>query len=252
MHFFRRILQIIQKPFRRKRSIQFSKKQKEYAMPQNAHVLCPPSIKDHKIQFLAPGEKTIEKFSLKQFEQITRLQYLQQLEFKDQKTFKEVQTQCLKALNSSLIDEEHQWLGIFHAEQIQQNYIANVSIRWINEEIGYGLFAENHIKAWEFLGEYTGVVRKRNHFFRNINDYCFSYPTSVLYFKKHTIDAENKGNEMRYANHSDIPNSESISVLHNGILHVIIRAIKDIPLGQQITYDYTDIYWQSRIKIPNP
>lgn len=216
--------------------------------------LPPPHVhyqEPHLIKFLSKGEDSLQKINIDTFEQITGVKYLFHLKFKDEKTQQIIQAQTLEALNQGAIDEERLWLGAFHGKQIRDHHVADVSIRWIDDEIGYGLFAEEDIKAWEFIGEYTGTVRRRNLIFRNVNDYCFAYPTSSLFWKKYTIDALHTGNEMRFANHSDQANAESTSILHNGILHVILRSTQDIPKDTQITYDYTDIYWQSRTRIPN-
>lgn len=223
-------------------------------MPDNPEEIPEPTEKegiDHIIKFAKQGTDEIIEYSPENFIEAAGHQYLPELEFIDDETLEIVKKQCSHGLEIGFIDEESQWLGTLHAKQIRSHYVADVSIQWIDETLGYGLFAEKDIKAWEYIGEYTGVVRKRNLIFRNVNDYCFSYPTSVLNFRKNTIDAQDKGNELRYANHSDFPNSESTAVLCDGVLHIIIRAIKDIPSGTQITYDYTDLYWQSRTRVPN-
>ncbi|MFT4551891.1 MAG: hypothetical protein ACI9S8_000512 [Chlamydiales bacterium] len=234
-----------------KSSIRLSKKQ---TIPSNPKEIPMPKVKKnnpHIIKFAKRGESEIKKYSPEDFAEAAEHIYLPGLEFIDEKTFEIVKKQCAHAKEVGFVDEESLWLGALHSKQIKQQYVADVSIQWIDDTLGYGLFAEKDIKAWEYIGEYTGVVRKRNLIFRNVNDYCFSYPTSVLNFRKNTIDAQDKGNELRYANHSDFPNSESNAVLCDDILHIIIRAIRDIPAGTQITYNYTDVYWQSRTRVPN-
>jgi SET domain-containing protein len=61
-----------------------------------------------------------------------------------------------------------------------------------------------------------------------------------------TVDGSVRSNIGRYANHSCRPNAES--ALRRGM--VILRAIKAIEAGEEITYDYGDEYFELFIK-PN-
>ncbi|MCI0415114.1 SET domain-containing protein-lysine N-methyltransferase [bacterium] len=196
----------------------------------------------HFIKFAGRGENEIKVYTIEQFMAATGIVYLWELEFQDEKVAERIRMQCSHALETGSIGTDSRWLGALHAKEIESHYIADVSIRWIDETIGYGLFAEKDIAAWEYIGEYTGLVRKLNLIFGNINEYCFGYPTSAFSYRKHVIDALNQGNEIRYANHSESPNSESMGVLFDNILHIIVRAIKDIPASTEIVYDYTGSY----------
>jgi hypothetical protein len=211
----------------------------------------PESHGPHLIKFARRGETEIKQYRLDEFWKISGQEYLSELEFKDEKTRQRILKQCFHASKNGYIDADRKWLGALYSREIRNHHIANVSIRWIDETLGYGLFAEEEIKAWEYIGEYTGVVRRHYPMIGSLNDYCFLYPTSIFYFGKHLIDGQHKGNEIRYSNHSDDPNSESISVFCDGLFHMILRAIKDIPLNAQITYDYGDRYWRSRPRNPN-
>jgi uncharacterized protein len=193
----------------------------------------------HFIKFTGREKSEIKIFNVDQFMAATGLVYLSELEFQDETVRDRIRMQCAHAIEIGTIGKDSRWLGALHAKEIAAHHIADVSIRWIDETIGYGLFAEKDIAAWEYIGEYTGLVRKLNLIFGNINEYCFGYPTSAMSFKKHVIDAHDKGNEIRYVNHSDSPNSESMAAFHDGILHIIIRAVRNIPAETEITYDYT-------------
>ena len=205
----------------------------------------------HIIKFAGRGEKEIKEYTVEVFERAAGLIFLHGLEFENEKTFRQISKKCSHASRNGYIDADRKWLGALYVEQIKSHNIADVSIRWIDETLGYGLFAEEEIKAWEFIGEYTGVVRKRHLFPGKKNDYRFVYPTSFFFVGKHVIDGKDKGNEIRYANHSDDPNSEAISVFCDGLFHIILRACKNIPANSQITYDYSDRYWKSRRRVPN-
>lgn len=205
----------------------------------------------HVIRLARQGENETKEYSVQDFEKLMGHAYLPTLEFQDERTFHRIRKQCAHASRKGYVKPERKWLGTLHAEELRKHYIPDVSIRWIDDTLGYGLFAEKEIKAWEFVGEYAGVLRRRYPIFGNINDYCFLYPTHVFYMGKHMIDGQDKGNEIRYANHSDDPNCESISIFSDGLFHIILRAVKNIPPHTQITYDYSARYWKSRPRVPN-
>ena len=64
-----------------------------------------------------------------------------------------------------------------------------------------------------------------------------------------TIDSEMQGNYTRFINHSETPNVESRSFFYDGVFHIAFRTIREIEVGEELTYDYGEIYWQSRRKI---
>ena len=200
----------------------------------------------HLIKFARKGESEIKEYTVQEFQTATGHIYLPALEFESETIHERIKAQCAHALKVGSVGTESRWLGALHTRELKSHSVADVSIRWIDETFGYGLFAEKDLAAGDFIGEYTGVVRKCPLIFATLNPYCFAYPTSALTFKKHMIDAGQKGNEMRYANHSDLPNAESMGVLFEEILHIIIRAIQDIPAHSQITYDYSGFYWLSK------
>jgi uncharacterized protein len=96
---------------------------------------------------------------------------------------------------------------------------------------GLGLFATEPIKKRAFIVEYKGrkltteqadkVEARGNRYLYEINS-------------RWTIDGTSRKNLGRYANHSCRPNAESHSIGHK----VILRAIKNIKPGDEITYSY--------------
>jgi uncharacterized protein len=188
--------------------------------------------------------------SIERFEELFSLKYCHQLEFSDWKTEQWLRQHCAAAQKKGRIGQLALWLGKLHEKQIEEAPLSDFSIRWIGPQIGYGTFTRKPLKKWGFIGEYTGLLRRRNLFFPNINDYCFMYPRAWLAFKAFTIDSERYGNFTRFINHSDCPNCESVSVFQNGIFHIIFRAIQEIPAGEELTYDYGNIYWNRRKKLP--
>ena len=122
-----------------------------------------------------------------------------------------------------------------------QPFMDMVSIRYVNDAIGYGLFAEQRILADDMLGEYVGMVHDNPD---TLKTYSLLFPSSG---GSHQVDSLEYGNETRFINHSSNPNCEYIHVLVDNLCHVICRAKRDIRSGEQITVDYGQSYW-SKLK----
>lgn len=204
-------------------------------------------MKTIKIAFKsdAPGEE----YPVSRFEELFELSYFPHLLFADWEVEQWIRRKCAWAHRTGRVKKLALWLGKLHGHQIDAADTPDVTIRWMGAEVGYGLFTDKPLKKWEYIGEYTGTLRRRNLFFPNINDYCFMYPREWISLKAFTIDSKTQGNYTRFINHSDYPNCESVAVFHGGIYHIIFRAIQDIPAGTQLTYDYGDVYWNRRKKI---
>ena len=96
---------------------------------------------------------------------------------------------------------------------------------------GLGLFATAPIKNGAFIIAYRGrllthaqaakLEARGNRYMYEINS-------------RWTVDGSSRRNIARYANHSCRPNAESDVVKRN----VILRAIRNIKPGDEITYDY--------------
>jgi SET domain-containing protein len=107
---------------------------------------------------------------------------------------------------------------------------------------GLGLFATDQIKKGTFIVEYKGR-RLRNEVADKMADRGSKYLYEVN--SRWTIDGSNRRNVARYANHSCRPNAES-DVTRQA--KVIIRAIRNIKPGDEITYDYGSDYFDLIIK----
>ena len=119
-------------------------------------------------------------------------------------------------------------------------------MRWIDEDVGYGLYAEEAIEAGEYVGEYTGTVRRNDRrYFEPLNNYCYEYPVLDEIGRSFVIDAT-RGNATRFINHSFDPNLKPIHVFVEGFYHLIFIAIKRIEKGYQLAYDYGVNYWYVR------
>lgn len=197
------------------------------------------------IKFSVSDDEEIRGYSVEEFEKITGVKYLSHLEYRDKKIFNRSLCQCKKALEEKLFSEDVEDAGEVYSQCVRDGCVADVFIKWICSKIGHGLFADKNLKKGDYIGEYTGVV------FPEVeadfeNRYYFTYPTAeIKYFRKLLIDSCYKGNEIRYINHSDEPNAEVKNVIVDGMVHVILCALKPIPRGIQITYDYSEDYWKA-------
>ena len=100
---------------------------------------------------------------------------------------------------------------------------------------GLGLFATEPIKKRAFIVEYKGrklTTEQADILEARGNRYLYEINS------RWTIDGATRKNLGRYANHSCRPNAESHSIGHQ----VILRAIKTIKPGVEITYDYGKDY----------
>lgn len=206
-----------------------------------------PNDQSRHIFFSNPGETFAVGFTPAEFEEKTGVIYLSHLEFDSYAVLTRVKKQSRKEIRYPYISPSVKWLGTFFAKELESGFVNDVVIRWIDDRIGFGVFARRDFSKGEFIGEYTGVV-KRSHFFKsNINLFCFHYPVINQFINVHTIDAEQKGNETRFINHSLSPNCEPFVCYHEGLLHVCIRTKERISKGEELTYQFTTGWWKDRI-----
>jgi uncharacterized protein len=106
---------------------------------------------------------------------------------------------------------------------------------------GLGLFATAEIAKGAFIAEYSGPrisTAEANR--REARGAKYMYELNARW----TVDGSRRSNIARYANHSCRPNAESDVVKGK----VILRAIKTIRPGSEITYDYGREYFDLIIK----
>jgi SET domain-containing protein len=101
---------------------------------------------------------------------------------------------------------------------------------------GHGVFATRTIRRGTCIGEYTGEYLTEDEVNRRYDDDTAARASTFLFQVADAlyIDAEREGGAMRYVNHSCDPNCET-EVIGT---RVVIRAIRTIPAGQELTYDY--------------
>ncbi len=108
-------------------------------------------------------------------------------------------------------------------------------------QTGLGLFATALIEKRAFIVEYKGrriTTAQAELLEARGSRYMFEIN------KRSTVDGSSRRNIARYANHSCRPNAESDVVKGK----VILRAIKKIKPGEEITYDYGREYFDIFLK----
>ncbi|MGE3953906.1 MAG: SET domain-containing protein-lysine N-methyltransferase [Parachlamydiales bacterium] len=143
-------------------------------------------------------------------------------------------------------DPEREWLGAFHGPDLQAGRVAPLTVRYIDERLGHGVFSEAPLAKGDYVGVYTGILIRRDLLRKRVNDYCFRYPVEAYSLRPLMIDAGQQGNEMRFVNHSDRPNCETIGVPYRGLVYLLVRAAAPIAKGEQLTIDYGPAYWRHR------
>lgn len=196
------------------------------------------------IKALSDGAHIRSKYTPIEFEQVFGIRYLSHIRFDSYPLLKEVIKNAPLVLKYTFLGEENRELGIRYREEIRKGHVADTTIVWIDSEVGYGLFANENIEIGDFVGEYTGEIRRLYRLEQDHNAYCFHYPTRFFSWKYFIIDALYEGNEMRYINHSDNPNLQQICLFDRGLLHLCFLARIPIHKGTQLTLNYGEDYWK--------
>lgn len=106
---------------------------------------------------------------------------------------------------------------------------------------GTGVYTAEDIQAKEILMEYRGILIRRVHEDRleaqheaaGHDFYIFAPDGTDL-----VIDATLEGNVCRFVNHSCGPNCQVTTVTAEGKKRVVLKSIKPIRSGEELTYDY--------------
>lgn len=201
--------------------------------------------KEPKVDFYPRGSKVPQTLALRCFTDMFKFQYIDHLEFHCADFLNWSIQKCKKRSAKASIQKENGWnLSLFRRE-LSTGRVPKISLRYVNPLVGYGIFSDEEISALTYVGEYTGLVRKRHIKSDRLNNFVFGYVIGP-YDTPFVIDAKNKGNLMRFINHSERPNLTSRWLIQGGIGHVILFSNKSIRKGSQLTYDYGPLYWKKR------
>ncbi len=190
-------------------------------------------------------EREGRSLSLEEFEGVTGAKWRPHLVFADTAILSALTKQGAKLHEKGEMTFEQVWLGRYFQKELLAGVGPDVSIRWIDSVLGWGVFAERPFKKMEFIAEYAGTVRKRIKADAK-NSYCFEYVVTPDRKTSYVIDAREQGGVGRYLNHSASPNLLSGLATLDQISHVILYAKEPIAKGTQLCYDYGPDYWSKR------
>lgn len=127
---------------------------------------------------------------------------------------------------------------------VQNRALAPLSIRWLGDDKGYAVFAQEDIAAGDYIGIFTGEVVARKPYM-NV-DYAWSYPVKKVGDDKLIVDAKSCGNELRFVRHSFTPNCIENYVLVDNVWNVVCIACEPISKGDELVINYGKGYFATR------
>lgn len=181
--------------------------------------------------------------------QMDFFEYLSYPVYETRAGFEDVIATVAKAKRGDKIPSEKIWMGVYFDKEIAKGLHVPVQIRYINSEIGFGVFALKTISSCAFVGEYSGIIRQKTPKQLKEKKHALRY---IIWEgrRNYCIDAEEKGNFTRFINHSAKPNLSLISVYWRGVPRMIFIALKEIREGSQLTFDYGPLFWRHNPQIP--
>jgi uncharacterized protein len=212
------------------------------------HFLNPPSKRKEPFQICFEKEGQQFFWNLKEFEREMEVEYLFGLEFESKKVLEKIVSRCRKAKEREEISSQEIWFGSLYEKEILSGTVGSVFLRWIDPQIGLGLFASSDLPKGTYIGEYAGQVRPFSERKDRKNCYCFEYKTDRFGKTPYTIDARDKGNLVRFINHSSSCNLTPHLVFCQEVMHVILITNQPVAKGSELTYDYGPTYWSKREK----
>lgn len=195
-------------------------------------------------------EKEGKILTLEEFEKLTGAKWVSLLQFEEPQIPLKIHRLVEKLHAKGELTFEQLWLGQYFKKEILTSQEPKVAIRYINADLGWGVFALAPLKKMRFIAEYVGKVRKRQKSDEK-NSYCFEYLVTHGERSLYTIDAAEQGGLARYINHSNAPNLESTLATFDNQSHVILYTKEAIAKDAQLCYDYGPDYWAKRSK-PTP
>lgn len=204
----------------------------------------------HKVRAVPKNQSNPVQLTSLQYREKFNVRYYPWLRFKDEDSLNHVLKNCPWLLKNTFWGAENREFATVYHQELEEGYVANVTIKWIDEELGYGVFTNQPLEPGDYVGEFTGDVRPLLRSKPDQNEYCFHYPTRFWSKDYYVVDALNGGNEMRFINHSDQPNLTPFCILDRQLQHIVFFANQKINPGTQLTYNYGKDYWRHRKKIP--
>ena len=198
-------------------------------------------------RFVVVREGIEELLTASALERRFSIKYNPQIEFAAKKDFVKIERKVLKYRMKQYLEREQIWLGAYFKKEILDPAVPPVELRWIDETIGWGVFAARDLPAMHYIGEYAGLVRGKKSA-DSKNAYCFQYTVVQGETTRLTIDAKDQGGIVRFINHSDTPNLDSSLATIENLSHVVLYTLRPIKKGEQLCYSYGPDYWKKRGK----
>lgn len=194
--------------------------------------------------------KDVENLTVENPEKMKPFQYLENPVFENPDDLELILERTAKAKSKDLIAPEKIWLGVYFNKETQKGQVPKLTLKYINDQIGFGVFAAQKIPSCTFIGEYTGIIKPGKP--AKDNYYSVRYTTWELGRKSYMIDAEKAGNFTRFLNHSTDPNLGLQSIYWRGLPRMILVSLKEIEEGAQLTFDYGNLFWKECLLAPLP
>ncbi len=183
--------------------------------------------------------------SVEEFSSLTGARFAPWIEMENSRIHKKIGRQGAKLRRKEKLVPLQIWQGSYFLREIETGYLPPVVVRWVSDQIGWGVFAARDFTAREYIAQYTGVLRKWRRSDRK-NGYCFEYVHLSGESTPFLIDAREQGGIARYINHSANPNLYPTLATVGDITRVILLTKQRVLKGEQLSYDYGPAYWAHR------
>jgi len=191
-----------------------------------------PSIPFIKSLQLFSPQKKIERISIQEFEELFQVNFCPVIRCGHEY----IEELMLSGLS---IDPDIEFRKKFEDILTERTGDEDLVLAYIDDSIGYGVFAGKDFTAGEFVVRYGGYLSLSD----SIEDRDFVMDSGI---EGIGLDAKKFRNLGGMINHSAHPNVESQCFFYGGAEQALITAIKDIKKGTQLLLDYdTTKYWEN-------
>lgn len=210
-------------------------------------ILYPSKPKSIKVEF--QNDKESHLVSIQTLEKRIGFTYRSFLTFQSYEDLKLVISNCPYFFRLQALFGKNDLWEEYYLNRVLEGFTEHATIKWIDDQIGYGVFADRMIPKNGFIGEYTGIVKELNVHDLNTNGYCLQYPKKFKSSHYFIVDAKENGNFTRFINHHDQPNLQPLWIYNKKLLHLVFIANQDIEKGEELTFNYGKDYWLNRQKL---
>jgi len=120
---------------------------------------------------------------------------------------------------------------------------APVHLKFVSNQIGFGVFASEKILNGSLLGIYAGVLKRRSDLENTL--YSFAYMPKQFNIVDLVVDAHQSGNVTRFINDSINNNANVQHIYFEGKWYLVFLASMDINKNQQVLINYGKSYFKT-------